>query len=489
MVVKSMKYKGYDYQMCDAWFLNDNDRIHIFNLKLPGSTENLSVAHSYTDDLVHFNKCSDILNPLYNDDLPDDYLDKWTGCGYTSPEGLHYIYYTMRNKYESQKIGVAMTRDFENYELYSKNPILVPDKNIFCYSGNNGIKEDCRDMIIVYNNSDKKYYGYFAAMAETNGRLTGVIGVAESYDLLSWTNQSIAYVPRFDGVIEVPDVYFLNGKWYLTFLTHSSFGAKGSFSDSNVQSGTIYASAETPRGPFIEGSDNVFIGGTTKSGFTCRTFIFKGKRYVMYIDKSKNGWALSLPKEVKVVDGNLRPCYTEILKNIRQDTIFNRLTKEKLEKLSSSVAWNVGDAKTEDCEDGILISTNEYSYQCYLLKNVEATSAEIEFNTILNCIESGIVIRSNNSEYLIAANTKEQTLILYEDLYNYNIICKRNFDFIKGKEYDFRIILLEGQIEIYVDDVLIMQNEFNTCANMNFGFCIGCGESIYKSFRIYLLEE
>ena len=49
MVVKSMKYKGYDYQMCDAWFLNDNDRIHIFNLKLPGSTENLSVAHSYTE--------------------------------------------------------------------------------------------------------------------------------------------------------------------------------------------------------------------------------------------------------------------------------------------------------------------------------------------------------------------------------------------------------------------------------------------------------
>ena len=367
--------------------------------------------------------------------------------------------------------------------------MLVPDENIFSYSGEDGIKEDCRDMIVVFDEKQSKYYGYFAAMAETDGRLTGVIGVAESDDLLIWKNQSIAYTPRFDGIIEVPDVYFLDGKWYLTVLTHTVFGAKGGFSDPNVQSGTIYATSDTPRGPFTEGDDNVFIAGTYKSGYTCRTFLYKNKRYVMYIDKSENGWAVSLPKEVRVVDGKLRPCYTEILKNIRQEKIIGNLSFEKLQRQSSSVAWNVGDAVAKDIDDGVLIKTNDYSYQEFMIESNALTSAEIEFDVKLNCIESGIVIKSDNGHFFVTANTKEKALTVYNGGINYNILCKRSFEFEKGKEYNFRIILLEGQIEIYIDNVLILQNAFGTDKGMNFGLLIGGGESVYKSFKIYRLEE
>lgn len=483
-----MKYKGKDYQMCDAWFLNVQDRIHSFNLKLAGSTDNLSVAHSYTDDLLHFINCADILEPLKNDNLPQDYLDKWTGCGYTAPDGTHYIYYTMRNKYESQKIGVALSKDLENFELYSGNPVLVPDKNIFDYSGSDGIKEDCRDMIVVFDDKSQKYYGYFASMARVDGRLKGVIGVAESEDLLNWSNQSIAYIPRFDGVIEVPDVYFLDGKWYLTVLTHSCFGAKGNFSDSNIQSGTIYASADTPLGPFSEGEDNVFIGGTNESGYTCRTFMYKGKRYVMYIDKSKNGWAVSLPKEVMVVDGNLRPCYTDILKQMRKNTAFENLCEKSLKKESCSVAWELGNAEAQNVENGVRICTNDYSYQCFRLDTDAVTSAELEFDIMLNCKESGVIINSGGKDYILTANTKENTLTLYNNLLDYYVVCKRYYNFEKSKEYNFRVILLEGQVEVYVNDVLVMQNAFET-EDMKFGFVVGCGESIYKNFKIYELEE
>lgn len=483
-----MKYKGKDYQMCDAWFLNVNDRIHSFNLKLPGSTEDMSVAHSYTDDLLNFYSCSNILYPLKSDALPDDYLDKWTGCGYTAPDGTHYIYYTMRNKYESQKIGVAMTRDLENFSLYEKNPVLVPDKNVFDYTGKEGIKEDCRDMIVVYNEADKKYYGYFAAMAKTNGRLTGVIGVAESEDLLNWYNQSVAYVPRFDGVIEVPDVYCLDGKWYLTVLTHSCFGAKGNFCDSYVQSGTIYAVADSPLGPFLEGEDNVFIGGTNESGYTCRTFMYKGKRYVMYVDKSKNGWSVSLPKEVKVIDGKLRPCYTDLLKQMRKRVVYENISKNNLQKQSCSVAWDLGDAIVDNIEDGLSFKTNNFSYQGFMIKGEGTPSAEIECVMVLDCKESGIIIKSGDKNYIVTANTNENTLTLYDNLLDYYVVCKRSFKFEQGKEYNLRIILLEGQIEVYIDDVLVMQNAFET-EDMKFGFVIGCGKSVYKNLKIYCLEE
>lgn len=483
-----MKYKGKDYEMCDAWFLNVNDRIHSFNLKLPGSTNDLSVAHSYTDDLLNFYRCDDILKPLKDESLPEDYLDRWTGCGYTAPDGMHYIYYTMRNKYESQKIGVALSKDLENFEIYKNNPVLVPNKNIFAYTGKDGIKEDCRDMVVVYDDISKKYYGYFATMAKTDGRLTGVIGVAESTDLLNWSNQSIAYVPRFDGVIEVPDVYYLDGKWYLTVLTHSCFGAKGNFSDSFVQSGTIYAVADSPRGPFTEGADNVFIGGTNESGYTCRTFMYKGTRYVMYIDKSKNGWAVSLPKEVKVIQGKLRPCYTDILKELRDVKILGGLSAKTLRKQSCSVAWELGNGDACDINDGVKFKTNDYSYQGFILKSESIFNAEIECTIKLNCKESGLIIKCGDKDYVLTANTSDKSLALYNNSLDYYPVCKREYGFEKGVEYRLRTIFLEGQLEVYVDDILVMQNAFDTSEAMQFGFVVGCGESECKSFSLYNLK-
>ena len=402
--------------------------------------------------------------------------------------GIHYVYYTMRNRYESQKIGVALTKDLENFMLYENNPVLVPDKNVFAYTGIDGIKEDCRDMVVVFDDKTDRYYGYFAAMAKTNGRLTGVIGVAESDDLLNWSNQSIAYVPRFDGVIEVPDVYYLDGKWYMTVLTHSCFGAKGNFSDSYVQSGTIYAASDLPKGPFIEGEDNVFIGGTNDSGYTCRTFMYKGKRYVMYIDKSKNGWAVSLPKEVKVIQGKLRPCYTNILKQLRLYTVFENLSEQTLNKLSCSVAWELGDATVSDIEDEIKIKTNDYSYQGFMLNHETVSNAELECTFKLNCKESGLIIKCRDKDYVLTANASDKSLTLYNNLLDYYVVCKREYKFEKGVEYHLRVILLEGQLEIYVDDVLVMQNAFETTGPMQFGFVIGCGECEYKSFALYQLK-
>lgn len=50
-----MKYKGTYFNMADAWYLNNNNTIHVFHLK-SHSGENWNVGHLYTDDLLHFNK-------------------------------------------------------------------------------------------------------------------------------------------------------------------------------------------------------------------------------------------------------------------------------------------------------------------------------------------------------------------------------------------------------------------------------------------------
>ena len=95
----------------------------------------------------------------------------------------------MRDKYRSQKIGLATSEDGEHFEEYSGNPILIPDEKIFVVRPKGNVT-DCRDMHVVYDGKTNCYYGYFASMAniENRGEI-GVVSVAESKDLINWKNQ------------------------------------------------------------------------------------------------------------------------------------------------------------------------------------------------------------------------------------------------------------------------------------------------------------
>lgn len=488
-----MKHRSTEGMMTDAWHLNHNDRIHYFHLKTTeDQSANLpSVGHLYTDDLLNFTVCDDILPVLPKEQYPEDCLPKYTGCAFTSPEGVHHIYYTMRNKYEAQKIGVALSEDLQTFRLCDNNPVLVPGSEIFFY-GDGMQYEDCRDMLVVYDDKSEKYYGYFAAMAEENKRKFGVIGVAESDDLIHWCNQCIAFKCDFDGTIEVPDVFYLDGQWYLTMLTHSSFGAKYVFSDPNVVSGTIYARSNTPKGPFTFGEDNIFIGGTYSSGYTCRSFDFKGKKYLSYIDKSKYGWSISLPKEIRIVNGNLRPCYTPILEKLRKKKIVSALTKDMLTKRSSTFFWVLGNGEIHEENGSLLLKTYNHSVQSYMINVGGISGSEISYSFALNNSEGGIVIEitdnnGNIHRYLAVASIMEKAFILYSDLF-FNVLCKRNFDFENDTEYTARIFVYDGTIEIYIDDMLLIQNSFDTRENVRVGLFCGNGSCCFKDFCVHELH-
>jgi len=94
---------------------------------------------------------------------------------------------------------------------------------------------------------------------------------------------------------------------------------------------------------------------------------------------------------------------------------------------------------------------------------------------------------SFNGEFSIMADTREKSLTVYSGGLDFNVFCKRQFNFENDKEYKMRVILLEGQLEIYIDDVLIIQNAFKT-KNMNFGLIVGCDFCAYKDFKIHNLE-
>ena len=487
-----MKFRSPEGIMTDAWHLNDHDRIHYFHLKMDEQFKNLpSVGHLYTDDLLTFTKCDDILPVLPREQYPEDCLAKWTGCAITAQDGVHYIYYTMRNAFEAQKIGLCTSRDLKRFDLYEKNPVLTPDSSVFFY-GDGKQYEDCRDMIVVYDGQSKKYYGYFAAMAEENGRKFGVIGVAESDDLLAWSNQAIAFKCDFDGTIEVPDVFYLDGKWYLTVLTHACFGARYVFSDRNVVSGSLYAVSDSPKGPFLLKEDNVFIGGTMSSGYTCRSFDYKGKKYLSYIDKSEYGWSISLPKEIRVVEGKLTPCYTPILERLRKREVITSPMIDRLAPQPGTVFWKLGSATLAQ-EGGVLtVNVKKGSFQSYMLDTERMQGVEVSYTFTLENGEGGIRIETtdpsgNSLMHLAVASVSESAFTLYADGLNFDVVSKRAYPFESGKKYHARILIYDGIVEVYVDDALLIQNKFLT-QNARIGLFCGDGTCTFEDFCVYELE-
>lgn len=497
-----MKYKGTYFNMWDTWYLNAGGIVHGFHLK-SHTGEDWNVGHVQTDDLLHFHRLPDILNPLPEEEYPDDCLGKYTGCA-IEKDGIYYLYYTMRDRVRSEKIGLATSTDLIHFTEYEHNPVLTPDPKLFSVYPK-GEKTNCRDMLVVYDAERKKYFGYFAAMAniDTRGEL-GVIGVAESIDLLKWENQKIVYIPDFQGVIEVPNVFFLDGKWYMTLMTSTQYGAKGAVSDPNLNSYIIWASSDAPDGIFQCGDNNVFLGSTCiDNGYALRCVEFQDKLYAMYIDRSNYGFSISLPKEVQVSDGAIKPFYTPFLEKLRTGKSWESIT---FSPISPSFAWDAvraGDLCINDkC---ISVKTNKNSMQAFQANSVCAKSIEAEFVLSGSFSEAGLVLYCSShsieevykpknefwqdyvwNAYYISFDRMQNLVVLNEGMVN--PFCRRQFDFQKKEHYHVRVIAMEGQLEVYIDDVMFLQCGLKTqdyIAPGVFAFS-GCAE--FENFKVYELE-
>lgn len=486
-----MKYKGTYYEMWDAWFMNVNGTIHGFHLK-SHSGEDWNLGHVYTNDLLHFKKMRDVLETLPEEKYPDDCLGKFTGCA-VEKDGKYYLFYTMRDKYRSQKIGLATSSDLEHFVEYENNPVFALDENLFVVR-KKGDTTNCRDMNIVYDDKSGIYYGYFAAMANINGRgEIGVIGVAESSDLLNWSNQKIVYIPYFNGVIEVPSVFKIDGKWYMTMLTGTMYGAKAATDEPDMTCVTISACAERPTDLFED--CGIFLSGNLQSGYACRCIDYKEKIYAIYIDRSEYGAAISLPKEIKIIDGEPKPCYSDILKELRTTEKTEKFT---FKKIPTAWPWDyVSAGKISVSKDVISVNADNNSFQGFMMENIELKSLEAEFNLSGNFREAGFVLlchsgnenvwgRCAENEYYISVNRAANELVLYGNMLS--PIYRRKLDFEKSEKLHMRVIAMEGQLEVYVNDVLVIQQGIKTEKAITSGIFSSCGNADFERLRLYEIE-
>lgn len=306
--MKNIHYRPADGFFGDAIPFYWRGGHHVFYLKTTRKTgDRLLWSHIVSNDLIHWNEMPDAILPG-GKDAPDS-GGCWTGS-IIEKDNVFHMFYTGWNPSSrfQQTICHAASSDLVHWMKDERNPILVPDERWYG-------EADWRDPFVFWNPEEKLYFMLICATIK-GGPVAkrGCIGLAKSRDLEKWECYPPFYAPNFCGPMECPDLFELDGHWYLVF---SEFTEK-------MQ--THYRVADDLKGPWRVATSEVFNGqrfyAAKTAGDGIRRFLFGWiPTRENESDEGKWQWGghLAIPHELKVeVDGSLSVRCPEEVVNIFQ---------------------------------------------------------------------------------------------------------------------------------------------------------------------------
>ena len=501
-----MHYSPKGMAVWDTWFLSHAGRVHCMHLQRhrKGSDRPVGeedwIGHAVSDDLIHWEELPLVLGP--GQPGGGDDLQPWTGC-LIEHDGRFYLFYTMRSSRDKgmfQAIGLALSDDLTNWRRYEGNPVIEPDPRWYVNKAHplpTG-KVDCRDLLVIRDPNRDGWLGYYAASIppdSANERPeTSVIACVQSGNLFQWEHLEPAFAPRKYATIEVPDVFELDGQWYMTCLTGHGYGSRGMFSDPRVTWGTIYALADLPEGPYTELSENVLIGAAEPNTISCRSAEFEGRRYLFYTLKQKDDrtdggelchGVLSIPKELRTAgDGRLLPCYSDRV-NPGEEL---RLNWNRFEDGSRGMIFSPGRWRVDGgCCRGVVRS----GWGRYVLEEPQAGDFLLCARVRMEKgIGAGVVFRhkdaGNSAAAILDFDAQE---ILYTELPEFGHIESRGVKLERGETYLLRILASGEFIEVYLDEVLLLQVLRYRLGCGQIGLLVDRGTAEFRDLSISPLEK
>lgn len=468
-----MNYHPNGMRMWDTWYLNHEGEVHAFHLQVlaPGSHRTLreayGIGHAVSRNLLDWQELPNALEPGVEGSGED--LNLFTGCAFER-EGSCYLFYTQRdsrNEGRIQRIALAVSKDFCHFEKYPHNPVLEPDPEHFCCEDNPALWGivDCRDLVVVEDPEGAGYYGFYAARMPAREMPKGaVIVCVYSRDLLHWRHVGPVFTTKRHTIIEVPDVFYMEGRWYMTLLVSNEYGSRDLFEEEELVGGTIYAVSDRVDGIYTEESDNVILGSRLPNGISCRSLVFNGKRYVLYTMLERQGshdcgepsaGLLTTPKEYRVVNGHLRAVYADLLEekcsqNLLTEEIRNRPLKDFRVLYETIAEWK---AAGERITGQIGTCWNRYQFDLRAETFVYSLRIRVEEGAA-----AGVVFKQSDgySGYGVILDYKWQKLIFCR-MPGTGIIDCRKCSLEHGRSYHLRVVCLGNHYEVYLDDVLYIQ--------------------------------
>jgi hypothetical protein len=131
--------------------------------------------------------------------------------------GVHWMFYTGVATDNTQRIGLATSRDLFHWERADSRPVIRPEDYGWAFCPTTG-GAACRDAHVIEH--DGKFQMYYTAVTK-DGR--GCVARASSSDLRSWRDEGVAYVFSGWNQCESSNVQRVGEKWRLFFGGHHAW--------------------------------------------------------------------------------------------------------------------------------------------------------------------------------------------------------------------------------------------------------------------------
>ncbi len=258
---------------------------HAPNHEIPWQ-EPMHWGHARTKDFLSFEELPIALCP----DCEYDANGCWSGTAIVKDDVLYLFYASVRTNEKIQTVSVAYSTDGINFEKYSGNPVIDS------YPADGG--PDFRDPAVCF--IDGKYYLVMATGHEETKKARLLL--YESEDLFNWNYSGIMSEWENSMYAECPSLCEA-GEKYLLAASVCPHGAKHYFS---IKFGKFIdgkyveeISAEADKGP-DQYAGQVFLD---VKGRNILISWVSGWRYKGFAERDVG--CLSVPKEVKLVDGKI----------------------------------------------------------------------------------------------------------------------------------------------------------------------------------------
>ena len=257
-----------DHWVWDFWFAQDGDDVHLFFLHAPRTDadpelrhSSARIGHAVSRDLRNWELLPAALGP----GSPGAFDDQatWTGSVLHSG-GRWHLFYTgiaAREHGAVQRIGHAISDDLVGWE---RQGLVLEAAPAWYEKRGPGVPAEAWRDPWVFESADGGGFHMLVTARVNHGPPDGrgVIALASSPDLETWEIRAPVSEPGEFGMLEVPQLVHLGGRWRLLFSTvgHEHSAARLARPGVVPEAGTHYLVADDQLGPFRLERDSFLVG-------------------------------------------------------------------------------------------------------------------------------------------------------------------------------------------------------------------------------------